>query len=213
MGLRKIRRAAPSRDSERQARLETFLRWLSGGGGGSPEQVAARADRIVERIRAVNGNVLICSSGHFLRVLAARWLGLNRFTAETSCSPPQASPCRALRGNRVGLDLPVGGSVPVAACSRNRNYLDVVTESIFELSALSPLAVTFTPPSMASYVEVALVIGTRLELVSVSRCYIWRCRAYYWPPMRWWRWRASRKLCPELISFGKLPSALYYTQL
>lgn len=45
-------------------------------GGESPEQVAARADRIVERIRQVNGNVLIFSSGHFLRMLAARWLGL-----------------------------------------------------------------------------------------------------------------------------------------
>lgn len=45
-------------------------------GGESPEQIAARADRIVERIRAVNGNVLIFSSGHFLRMLAARWLGL-----------------------------------------------------------------------------------------------------------------------------------------
>ena len=55
---------------------------------------------------------------------------------------------------------------------RNRNYLAVVTESMFELSALSPLAVTFTPPSMASYVEVALVISTGLELVSVSRCCI-----------------------------------------
>jgi len=45
-------------------------------GGESPEQVAARADRVVERVRAVNGNVLIFSSAHILRVLAARWLGL-----------------------------------------------------------------------------------------------------------------------------------------
>jgi broad specificity phosphatase PhoE len=42
-------------------------------GGESPEQVAARADRVVERIRAVPGNVLLFSSGHFLRMLAARW--------------------------------------------------------------------------------------------------------------------------------------------
>ena len=44
--------------------------------GESPEQVGARADRVINRVRAVNGNVLIFSSGHFLRVLAARWLGL-----------------------------------------------------------------------------------------------------------------------------------------
>src|SRR5262245_883327 len=42
-------------------------------GGESPQQVAERADRVVERVRAVPGNVLLFSSGHFLRMLAARW--------------------------------------------------------------------------------------------------------------------------------------------
>jgi probable phosphoglycerate mutase len=45
-------------------------------GGEMPMQVAARADRVIARVRAVNGNVLLFSSGHFLRVLAARWIGL-----------------------------------------------------------------------------------------------------------------------------------------
>jgi broad specificity phosphatase PhoE len=44
--------------------------------GETPEQVGARADRVVSRVRAVQGDVLLFSSGHFLRVLAARWLGL-----------------------------------------------------------------------------------------------------------------------------------------
>ena len=44
--------------------------------GESPEQVGVRADRVVNRVRAIKGNVLIFSSGHFLRVFAARWLGL-----------------------------------------------------------------------------------------------------------------------------------------
>ena len=46
-------------------------------GGESPEDVAARADLVVERVRSIAGNVLLFSSGHFLRVLAARWLGLS----------------------------------------------------------------------------------------------------------------------------------------
>jgi broad specificity phosphatase PhoE len=45
-------------------------------GGESPDQVGARADRVVSRVRAVQGDVLLFSSGHFLRVLTARWLGL-----------------------------------------------------------------------------------------------------------------------------------------
>jgi len=45
-------------------------------GGESPEQIGARADRVIRRVRAVDGNTLLFSSGHFLRVFAARWLGL-----------------------------------------------------------------------------------------------------------------------------------------
>ena len=45
-------------------------------GGEAPDQVGARADRVVDRIRAVQGDVLVFSSAHILRVLAVRWLGL-----------------------------------------------------------------------------------------------------------------------------------------
>ena len=45
-------------------------------GGESPQQVSVRADRIVRRARAASGDVLLFTSGHFLRVLAVRWLGL-----------------------------------------------------------------------------------------------------------------------------------------
>jgi len=44
--------------------------------GESPEEIGIRTDRVISRIRHVDGNVLVFSSGHFLRVLMARWLGL-----------------------------------------------------------------------------------------------------------------------------------------
>jgi probable phosphoglycerate mutase len=46
-------------------------------GGETLAQIGARADRVVARVRGIAGNVLVFSSGHFLRVLAARWLGLD----------------------------------------------------------------------------------------------------------------------------------------
>lgn len=45
-------------------------------GGESPSQISERADRVVQRIRSVAGNVLLFSSGHFIRVLTGCWLGL-----------------------------------------------------------------------------------------------------------------------------------------
>lgn len=45
-------------------------------GGESPDDVAARADQLISRIRAIDGDVLLFSSAHFLRVLAVRWIGL-----------------------------------------------------------------------------------------------------------------------------------------
>jgi len=52
-------------------------------GGESPQQVAERADCVVDLVRSVSGNVLIFSSGHFLRVLAARWTGIDTFGARS----------------------------------------------------------------------------------------------------------------------------------
>jgi broad specificity phosphatase PhoE len=43
--------------------------------GETLAQVAARADRVIARLRAMSGNGLLFSSGHILRVLAARWCG------------------------------------------------------------------------------------------------------------------------------------------
>jgi broad specificity phosphatase PhoE len=52
--------------------------WRDGcPGGETPDQVAARADRVLARLRAVGGDALVFAHGHILRVLAARWLAMS----------------------------------------------------------------------------------------------------------------------------------------
>jgi len=46
-------------------------------GGESVAQITARADRVVARWRAIDANILVFSSGHILRAIAARWIGLD----------------------------------------------------------------------------------------------------------------------------------------
>lgn len=51
-------------------------------GGENPKQVGDRADQVIAKARAVEGDVALFAHGHILRVLAARWLG---FPAEAGC--------------------------------------------------------------------------------------------------------------------------------
>jgi broad specificity phosphatase PhoE len=44
--------------------------------GETLESVAARADRVLARVRAVPGDAVLFAHGHLLRILTARWLGL-----------------------------------------------------------------------------------------------------------------------------------------
>src|SRR5947209_1906741 len=51
--------------------------WRDGcPGGEQPDVVGARADRVIERMRAADGDVLAFAHGHIFRVLAARWIEL-----------------------------------------------------------------------------------------------------------------------------------------
>jgi len=59
-------------------------------GGESPEQVSARADRLIEKIRKMDGNVVCFTHGHFSRILGMRWVGLSvreakHFILSTAC--------------------------------------------------------------------------------------------------------------------------------
>jgi len=78
--------------------------WDDGAPNGeSARDVGARADRVIERVRAQDGAVALFAHGHLLRVLAARWLGW----------PPQA-------GGALSLDT---ASVCVLATERERPVL------------------------------------------------------------------------------------------
>jgi broad specificity phosphatase PhoE len=59
----------------REERPGWFL-WDDGvPNGETADEVGARADRVIARVRDVDGDVLVFAHGHYLRILAARWLG------------------------------------------------------------------------------------------------------------------------------------------
>jgi broad specificity phosphatase PhoE len=56
--------------------------WRDGAPGGEPLAAASdRADRVIARVEAAGGDVVLFSHGHILRILGARWLGLPPETA------------------------------------------------------------------------------------------------------------------------------------
>jgi broad specificity phosphatase PhoE len=78
--------------------------WDGGAPGGeTAEQVGVRADRVIERVLAAGGDVALFSHGHFLRILGARWIGLD-----------------AVYGGNLGLDT---GSVSELGFERERRVL------------------------------------------------------------------------------------------
>ncbi len=44
--------------------------------GETPQDIAARADRFIDKVRSERGDVIAFSSGHMIRVIAAQWLRL-----------------------------------------------------------------------------------------------------------------------------------------
>jgi probable phosphoglycerate mutase len=59
------------------AKAPTWMLFTDGSPGGEkPEQVGARVDRVIARVREVQGHAALFAHGHIFRVFAARWLGL-----------------------------------------------------------------------------------------------------------------------------------------
>lgn len=66
-----------------RAQAPGWILFRDGGPGGeTPDQIGARVDRVIARVRAVDGDVVLFAHGHFFRVFAARWLG---FPAGAGC--------------------------------------------------------------------------------------------------------------------------------
>jgi len=57
-------------------------------GGETLEEVAARADRVVARLRELEGDVAVVAHGHLLRILAARWCRLEPLVARSLMLQP-----------------------------------------------------------------------------------------------------------------------------
>jgi broad specificity phosphatase PhoE len=63
--------------NEIRAERPDWSLWVDGTPGGeTPAQAGARADRVLARALAADGDVLIFAHGHILRIVAARWIGL-----------------------------------------------------------------------------------------------------------------------------------------
>jgi len=62
---------------EIHARVPAWMLFRDGcPGGETPEQVGARVDRVIAKVRSVEGDAALFAHGHIFRVMAARWLGL-----------------------------------------------------------------------------------------------------------------------------------------
>jgi broad specificity phosphatase PhoE len=63
--------------SEIQSQRPGWSLWKDGvPGGESIEQVAARAQAVIDRVLTGSGDALLFAHGHILRILLSRWLGL-----------------------------------------------------------------------------------------------------------------------------------------
>ncbi len=65
----------PAEIAERRPGWEVFRDGCPGG--ETPQQVSDRADRLLQSLRASEGNVALFTHGHFGRALAVRWIGLS----------------------------------------------------------------------------------------------------------------------------------------
>jgi len=89
-------------------------------GGETPQQVGRGLDRVIGQLRILHGNTLLFLERALLRVLAARWLGLEPGLAGFSCSHGQPERFE-LRTRSVGTgNKPVGTTLDTWSTDRNQ---------------------------------------------------------------------------------------------
>ncbi|MBJ6759655.1 histidine phosphatase family protein [Myxococcaceae bacterium JPH2] len=101
--------------AEIRAERPGWTLWLDGAPNGeNAQRVGERADHVIADAQALDDNVLIFSHGHFLRVLAARWLAL----------PPDAGRLFLLStGSISSLSADGEGTQPALACWNDTTHL------------------------------------------------------------------------------------------
>ena len=90
-----------------------WLLWRDGcPGGENATEVGSRADRLIDELRRLDGDAVLFSHGHVLRVIAARWVGL----------PPEAGGLLALSTGTISV-LGYEREVPVVGLWNDASHL------------------------------------------------------------------------------------------
>jgi broad specificity phosphatase PhoE len=93
-------------DDETQQRRPGWNLFRDGcPGGETPDQVQARADRLLDVVRPLEGPCLLVSHGKLLRALAARWLGCDLDMGSILPMDPAAISLLEREGDRPLLRL------------------------------------------------------------------------------------------------------------
>ncbi|MBA3729084.1 MAG: histidine phosphatase family protein [Actinobacteria bacterium] len=86
--------------------------WEDGAPGGETSaQVGSRADRVLNEVRSVEGDVALFAHAHLLRVLATRWLWTSSL-GTVACSDAPPPPCRCSDTNARPRSSPSGTTSP-----------------------------------------------------------------------------------------------------
>jgi probable phosphoglycerate mutase len=93
--------------------------WRDGcPGGESPADMAARVDRLIERLGSLQGNVALFSHGHLGAALGTRWIGLPLIEAQHFALRPASLSMLGHQHHPTRRTLELWNEVPAPAAGR-----------------------------------------------------------------------------------------------